>query len=247
MWLRRSKTRARVHNAPTIKFACSSFKDVHLLLYDDENAADNAGSPPPSIYHRTRSVKELLRTLSFPALPQIDASPEDSSPEIWIRGSEKSIVLYFTSLRVIRRTFDDCAAVRSILHSFRVPIDERDLAMDSSFMDELQKILGVSEKSDLALPRVFIEGRYIGGVEEVRRLHESGELKKYLEGLPPADSGTCEICGGYTFVLCQECRGSHKCYSEKTGFRSCTSCNENGLVRCPSCSPCTPVSRFLSK
>lgn len=246
MWLRRSKTKARVHNAPTIKFACSSFKDVHRLLLDDENGGDNVGSPPPSIYHRSRSVKALLRTLSYPALPLNEDSPKDSSSEIWIRGSEKSVVLYFTSLRVIRRTFDDCAAVRSILQSFRVPIDERDLAMDSSFMDELHKILGESE-SNLTLPRVFIEGRYIGGVEEVRRLHECGELKKYLEGLPPADSGTCEICGGYTFVLCQECRGSHKCYKEKTGFRSCTSCNVNGLVRCPSCSPCTPVSRFLSK
>ncbi|XP_047968897.1 uncharacterized protein At5g39865 [Salvia hispanica] len=232
MWLRRNKARNRVHDAPTLKFACSSFKDVHSLLYDD---ADSPRSPSsPSIYHRNRSAKELLRSLSIPA-----------AREIRIRGAaaENSVVVYFTSLRVIRRTFDDCSAVRSILRSFRVPIDERDLAMDSRFMEELQRILGEPEKSLLTLPRVFTGGRYLGGAEEVRRLHESGELKKHLEGLPPAEPGTCGVCGGYGFVLCKECDGSHKCYyyrGKKGGFRSCTSCNENGLVRCPSCS-CSPA------
>ncbi|KAL1565785.1 hypothetical protein AAHA92_01469 [Salvia divinorum] len=231
MWLRRNKARNRVHDAPALKFACSSFKDVHSLLYDDGGGGDAASPRSPSIYHRNRSAKELLRCLSIPV-----------DREIRIRGqaAENSVVVYFTSLRVIRRTFDDCSAVRSILRSFRVPIDERDLAMDSRFMEELQRILGEPEKSNLALPRVFTGGRYLGGAEEVRRLHESGELKKHLEGLPPAEPGTCGACGGYSFLLCKECDGSHKCYKGKGGFRSCTSCNENGLVRCPSCS-CSPA------
>ncbi|KAH6814508.1 hypothetical protein C2S51_023526 [Perilla frutescens var. frutescens] len=239
MWLRRSKTKSRVHNAPTtVKFACSSFKDVSLLNDDATRAGggeapDSPSTPSPSIYHRSRSAKELLRSLSHPAFPRHSAG---TGREIRIWGAENSVVVYFTSLRVIRRTFDDCSAVRSILRAFRAPIDERDLSMDSGFMDELQRILG-SEKSKLTLPRVFIRGRYIGGAEEVRRLHESGELKKYLEGLPPAEPGTCEACGAYGFVLCQKCSGSHKCYRGKAGFRSCTSCNENGLIRCPSCSP----------
>ncbi|KAL8027058.1 hypothetical protein ABFS82_14G068100 [Erythranthe guttata] len=238
MWLRRSKTRARVHNAPAPKFACSSFKDVHTLLLDDEPAG--GGSPgsslesptKPSICHRSRSVKTLIRTLSQPAPPE----------EIRIPGAEQTVVVYFTSLRIVRRTFEDCKAVRSILRDFRVSIDERDLSMDSGFMDELRSILGQSpeKNSKLTLPRVFIGGRYVGGVEEVRRLHESGELKKHVEGLPASEPGTCGACGGYRFILCDECSGSHKYYSEKGGFRSCTLCNENGLVRCPSCS-CAPL------
>lgn len=104
-------------------------------------------------------------------------------------------------------------------------------------MDELRRILGhKEEKSKLSLPRVFIGGRYVGGAEEIRRLHEGGELKGYLEGLPAVEPGECEACGGYCFLLCIECNGSHKCYSEKGGFKSCTACNENGLIRCPSCS-----------
>ncbi|MCE3050395.1 hypothetical protein HAX54_047118 [Datura stramonium] len=103
--------------------------------------------------------------------------------------------------------------------------------MDAGFMEELKTILGVREKTKLSLPRIFIGGRYIGGAEEIRQLHEAGELKKYVEGLIPADFSTCGVCGGHRFILCDECSGSHKCYSEKGGFRTCTACNENGLIR----------------
>jgi glutaredoxin domain-containing cysteine-rich protein 1 len=145
------------------------------------------------------------------------------------------VVVYFTSLRVVRPTFEDCRAVRSILRGFRVSIDERDLSMDSGFLTELQQILGQSQ-GKVTLPRVFIGGRYVGGAEEIKQLHEIGELKKLVEGLPPAEPGVCDVCGGYRFILCDECYGSHKLFVEKSGFKSCTACNENGLIRCPSCS-----------
>lgn len=122
-----------------------------------------------------------------------------------------------------------------------VSIDERDVTMDYKFMEELQGILGNHNKAKLILPRVFIGGRYIGGAEEIKQLHEVGELKKLVDGLPAAKPGVCEVCGGYRFILCDECSGSHKCYSEKSGFRTCTACNENGLIRCPSCS-CASLS-----
>ncbi|KAL3829046.1 hypothetical protein ACJIZ3_017848 [Penstemon smallii] len=243
MWQKRTKSSStRIHNASSPKFACSSFKDVHTLLSDEEIGGVGAGYTPDSpkrssIFHRVRCAKSLLRTLSQPPLPKYAAEPDT---EIRISGAEQTVVVYFTSLRVIRPTFEDCKAVRTILRGFRVSLDERDLSMDSRFMDELQRIMGQREKSKLTLPRVFIGGRYIGGAEEVRRLHESGELKKYVEGIPAARPGTCESCGGHMFILCLECNGSHKCYSEKCGFRSCTLCNENGLIRCPSCS-CAPL------
>ncbi|KAL8531200.1 hypothetical protein ACS0TY_008000 [Phlomoides rotata] len=230
MLLGRTKSRVRFHHAP-------SFKDIHILLSDDESGGvDRVDSPlKPSICHRTRSsVKFLLRTLSQSPFRECEneaAAREDPGLGISIPGAEKSILVYYTSLRIVRSTFEDCKAVRSILRAFRVPIDERDLSMDSRFTDELMRILGLSEKSKLTLPMVFIGGRYIGGAEAVRCLHESGELKKYVEGLPPAEPGTCETCGGYRFILCEECNGSHKCYNEKAGFRSCTSCLENGLIR----------------
>lgn len=111
--------------------------------------------------------------------------------------------------------------------------------MDAGFLEELQQILGVKRKEQVALPRVFIGGRYIGGAEEVRQLHETGELKKIVGGFPTVEPGVCDNCGGYRFVLCDQCNGSHKCYIEKGGFRSCLVCNENGLIKCPSCT-CAP-------
>ncbi|KAL2470995.1 Glutaredoxin family protein [Abeliophyllum distichum] len=265
MWLRRSKSRFRLHDASSPKFACSSFKDIQGLLSENENNCSNNKSSgggditldsptpyirKPSICHRVRSANFLLRTLSLPpvaeAKPYRDEVPTPlsenvaadvkSDPVIRIPRAENTIVVYFTSLRVVRHTFEDCKTVLTILRAFHVFVDERDVSMDSGYIGELQRIFGESEKSKLTLPRVFIGGRYIGGAEEVRQLHESGELKKYLQGLLPADACVCEACGGYRFILCQECNGSRKYYSEKGGFKSCTSCNENGLIRCPSCS-----------
>lgn len=163
-------------------------------------------------------------------------------PRISIPGAEKRVVIYITSLRAVRRTFDACQTVRSILQGFRVPVDERDLLMDASFFDEIRKIMaqmgqGKSDDKRVILPKVFIGGRYIGGADEVVELHEIGKLKKLLSGLPEVTPGVCEICGGFRFVLCEECNGSHKCHidDENGGFRTCTECNENGLIRCPSC------------
>ncbi|CAI0415700.1 unnamed protein product [Linum tenue] len=210
------------------KFSCSSFKDIQNLISEPDHGA----SPrTPSIFHRVRistSVLRYLRKSLPPALPQ-PPQLKEAQPDC--------IVLYFTSLRVVRRTFEDCYAVRSILRGFRVPIDERDLSMDGKYLGEVQEILGTSGK--VALPVVLIGGRCIVGLDEIRELHESGELKQIIAGLfPPtavAASNECDLCGGLRFVLCEECSGSHKIYSEKHGFRSCTACNVNGLVRCPDC------------
>lgn len=225
MWLQRKKSTARVPTLPPNLY-CSSFKDIQKLFPSESNPQP-LHSSKPSIFHRVRLAQSLLRAWS----PRL-ALPSPSDRTISLPGSEKRIVVYYTSLRVVRSTFDDCKDVLSILRGFRVSIDERDLAMDSRFMDELQ---GILKWKSISLPRVFIGGRYIGGGDEIRRLHEAGELKKYVEALPPVVSGVCESCGGFRFVLCEECSGSHKIFCDKGGFRSCSACNENGLIRCPSC------------
>ncbi|WZZ89764.1 hypothetical protein YC2023_118343 [Brassica napus] len=74
-----------------------------------------------------------------------------------------------------------------------------------------------------------------GTSEEVKQLHEIGELKKLVQELPRIEPRVCEMCGGHRFVPCNVCHGSHKVHTEKLGFRTCSTCNENGLVRCSSC------------
>ncbi|KAL3639403.1 hypothetical protein CASFOL_017310 [Castilleja foliolosa] len=89
MCLRRSKTRARVHNAQSPKFACSSFKDVNSLFCVVDYGGGGGGdgdnlesTSKPSICHRNRSVKVLIRSLSQPA------RYEETAPEIRIPGSD---------------------------------------------------------------------------------------------------------------------------------------------------------------
>lgn len=153
-------------------------------------------------------------------------------------AAPKTVVLYSTSLRGIRRTYEDCCSARNILRGFRVAVDERDVSMDAAFRKELQARLGGGGKGrPAALPQVFVGERCVGGAEEVRQLHESGELGKLLEGVPRQDPRfVCGVCGGVRFVVCCVCSGSRKVFDEEDGqLRRCPDCNDNGLVRCPDC------------
>jgi glutaredoxin domain-containing cysteine-rich protein 1 len=157
--------------------------------------------------------------------------------------SARKVVLYLTSLRGIRKTYEDCWSARSILQGYGVRVDERDLSMHAGFKDELQDALGAAAGR---LPQVFADGKHLGGAEEVRRMHEAGELAAALEACEMAPPGlpgkgvaleACSGCGGVRFVPCEECSGSCKVFLEEAGsFRRCPECNENGLVRCPLCS-----------
>ncbi|RAL42338.1 hypothetical protein DM860_012121 [Cuscuta australis] len=172
MWLTRTNPNLRLP-------ANFSFKDIHALFADDPTRLNH----PPHftnrcIFHRSRSASASLRALSPQPEPAPASQPE---PPISLPGSERLIVVYSTSLRVVRRTFDDCRDVMSILRSYRVSIDERDLSADARLVEELQGVLG--GKTKLTLPQVFIGGRYIGGAAEIKQLHEAGELKKCVEAV----------------------------------------------------------------
>ncbi|KAJ9179572.1 hypothetical protein P3X46_011346 [Hevea brasiliensis] len=153
---------------------------------------------------------------------------------IRLPGTEDRIVVYFTSLRGIRRTFEDCYAVRMIFRGFRVWIDERDISMDSAYKKELQSLFG---ERNVSLPQVFIRGNHVGGAEVIKQMFETGDLAKVLEGFPRRQPGfVCEACGDVRFVPCGNCSGSRKIFDEDEGVpKRCLECNENGLIRCPDC------------
>ena len=148
-------------------------------------------------------------------------------------GGANAVVLYTTTLGVIRKTFDDCKNVRNVLESYGICISERDLSMHLEFGNELRKLMGGKV---VTLPTVFIKGKYIGGAEEALRLHEEGKMADLIVGIPNGMAGKiCDGCRGFRFVPCLRCSGSCKLVTVDNQFVRCPKCNENGLIQCPAC------------
>ncbi|KAG0595267.1 hypothetical protein M758_UG154000 [Ceratodon purpureus] len=160
-------------------------------------------------------------------------------PDLWSQfelkcppAGEDRVVLYTTSLRGIRKTFEDCNNARFIFESFNIDIDERDVSIHAEFRQELKELV----EKPVPVPLAFIKGRYIGGMDIINQLHEDGTLATLVDGLPPQLSrGECDGCGGVRFVPCSDCFGSTKVVKEAKEVVRCSECNENGLMRCPIC------------
>ncbi|XP_002968012.2 uncharacterized protein LOC9633333 [Selaginella moellendorffii] len=148
-------------------------------------------------------------------------------------AGESKAVVYYTSLRGVRRTHEECSTVLEIVRSYGVSVGERDLSMHQAFRQELKEL-----SQSCAVPRLFVRGRLIGGLEEVSRAHEKGLLARLLQGIRREDhSKACDGCGGARFMLCLDCNGSCKILAEDGSGEKiqCLECNENGLIRCPIC------------
>lgn len=204
------------------------------LSEDDWNAVRNKESEEEKLGHcGVSQMTGNAKDKGSPYRTQGKRNPLDSFEEKCPPGGEKAVVLYTTSLRGIRKTYEDCNNVRSVLESFGVCIDERDVSMHLDFRNELKELMG----KPVAVPRLFIRGRYIGGADEVLQFHEDNKLDGLLAGLSTDRAGkVCDGCGGMRFVPCLECSGSCKLVNDQNVVVRCPHCNENGLIQCPICS-----------
>ncbi|CAI9093359.1 OLC1v1028845C1 [Oldenlandia corymbosa var. corymbosa] len=221
---------------------------------------DSSTPTPPPPLSKENSNPNLLLPSPPPAFNwahHLSSSQLDKYDSICPPNGENKVVIYTTTLRGIRKTFEDCNAVRSAIQGLGFSVCERDISMDRGFREELRELLKVKGEKELVPPRVFVKGRYVGGAEEVLRLAEEDEagvgLRSLLSGCPKLRGGigrVCEGCGGVRFLPCFKCNGSCKVVVRKQVAAAkvveeeevaevvvrCSECNENGLVLCPICS-----------
>ncbi|KAL2898223.1 hypothetical protein RDABS01_040111 [Bienertia sinuspersici] len=205
------------------------FESPKSLNYDSQSSSYS--SSEDSCNHNFAKLRPVK---SFGSDYYKDSWSVLESSSIRFPGTEDRVVVYFTSLRGIRRTREDCDAVRMIFRAFKVFVDERDVSMDAAYRKELQGLLG---EKHVTLPQVFIKGKYVGGADIIKQLNESGEIRKILQMLPVRDRRfVCDACGDVRFLPCSNCSGSRKIFDEDEDvMKRCLECNENGLIRCPEC------------
>ncbi|KAI3813197.1 hypothetical protein L1987_17915 [Smallanthus sonchifolius] len=82
----------------------------------------------------TINAWELMEGLDDPSPPSDNFDPKTvniKQPLINEKLVKEKLVLYFTSLRGVRKTYEDCCHVRVILKNCGVRVDERDVSMHS--------------------------------------------------------------------------------------------------------------------
>lgn len=92
--------------------------------------------------------------------------------------------------------------------------------MDRGFKDELKELMKKNNNDDHDAvpvpPRVFFNGRYLGGAQELLRIVEEGYFGDLVRDLPKLNKdnkggfASCEGCGGIRFLPCFKCNGSCK-------------------------------------
>lgn len=148
------------------------------------------------------------------------------------------VVVYVTTLGIVRDTYERCLRLRKILWTLLVRFEERDVFMARDTQLQLLDRLRVGS---VTVPHLFIEGQYLGDAEQIERMNECGELRRLLQPYRRATSCTpCDTCGGFRLLPCSVCNGSKKSvhrndFTLEFVALKCSSCDESGLVKCMDC------------
>ncbi|XP_066257239.1 glutaredoxin domain-containing cysteine-rich protein CG31559-like [Euwallacea similis] len=149
------------------------------------------------------------------------------------------VVVYTTSMGIIRETYQACMKVKQILRTLLVQFEERDVFMSTEYQSEIRERMRCEQ---ILVPQVYVDGQHCGDAETIERLNESGELRKILKPYKNPDCCiTCEFCGGYRVLPCGVCNGSKKSvhrnhFTAEFVALKCMNCDDNGLVKCSACS-----------
>lgn len=69
------------------------------------------------------------------------------------------MVLYSTSMGIVRETYAKCANVKQILRTLLVKFEERDIFMSSDYQKEIKDRM---QSLEIQVPQLFVDGQHIG-------------------------------------------------------------------------------------
>ena len=150
--------------------------------------------------------------------------------------SNKKIIIYTTSLGIVRKTRADCLYLTTVFRSMMLKTEERDI-VSQYYNEEFKRLF-----PGASLPQVVINSFPVGGRKEIENLIETGEIKLLTKGFEKVlySSVKCQLCNGYGYLPCPVCLGSRKSRTVRIGKSrhvnnlKCTKCKE-GMIRCERC------------
>lgn len=69
------------------------------------------------------------------------------------------VVLYSTSLGIVRDTYAKCANVKQILRTLLVKFEERDVFMSNEYQQEIKDRM---QSGQIQVPQLYVDGQLIG-------------------------------------------------------------------------------------
>jgi glutaredoxin domain-containing cysteine-rich protein 1 len=85
------------------------------------------------------------------------------------------VVLYTTSMGIVRSTYTKCQTVKKILNTLMVKYEERDVFMSTVHQQEIRERM---ETDEIDVPHLFVDGQYIGVSSTQRSFLQFAEARK---------------------------------------------------------------------
>ncbi|EDW82739.2 uncharacterized protein Dwil_GK10147, partial [Drosophila willistoni] len=209
--------------------------------YDDDNFGGYKDEAAPSLPSATiRSAKGTVRGVKNRVRNGVATFLQLQQPTVknYMEKDLGKVVLYTTSMGIIRDTYAKCSNVKKILRTLLIKFEERDVFMSVEYQQEIRERM---QDEKIRVPQLFVEGQLIGDADVVERLNENGELRQLLKPYKSiATAFTCQTCGGFRLLPCPSCSGSKKSvhrnhFTAEFVALKCMNCDEVGLVKCPNC------------
>lgn len=79
--------------------------------------------------------------------------------QTWQEKEAGKVVMYTTTMGIVRETYHRCLKVKQILRTHLVKFDEKDVFMSRELQKEIRERM---KTDDIAVPQVFVEGILVG-------------------------------------------------------------------------------------